>query len=139
MYSLHKLSAGWIYFSNLTLYAPCIILQYAYKPTRCAKFSSLNFIFHLMLYMFRTILVHLQEQILWAVHRIWYMSVYAGICRYVWLLCGYKSCSWRWTNIVWNMYSIKWKIKFNDENFAHLVGSYAYYILVIGLNPNFCL
>ena len=30
-----------------------------------------------MLYMFRTVLVHHQEQLLWVVHRIWYMSVYA--------------------------------------------------------------
>ena len=26
---------------NLTLYAPCIILQYVYKPTRCTKFLCL--------------------------------------------------------------------------------------------------
>ena len=38
-----------------------------------------------MLYMFRTILVHHQEQLLKAVHRIWYMPV-----LYVWLLCGYS-------------------------------------------------
>ena len=25
-------------FRNLTLYAPCIILQYVYEPTRCTKF-----------------------------------------------------------------------------------------------------
>ena len=39
-----------------------------------------------MLYMFRTILVHHQEQLF-----ISYTShlVYAGICRYVWLFCGY--------------------------------------------------
>ena len=35
-----------------------------------------------MLYMLRTILVHLQEQLLQAVHRIWYMPVYAGTCGY---------------------------------------------------------
>ena len=29
-----------------TLYAPCIILQYVYKPTRCTKFLWLDFIFH---------------------------------------------------------------------------------------------
>ena len=29
-----------------------------------------------MLYMFRAILVHYQEQLLQAVHRIWYMPVY---------------------------------------------------------------
>ena len=27
-------------FINLTLYAPCIILQYVYKPTRCTKFCD---------------------------------------------------------------------------------------------------
>ena len=32
---------------NLTLYAPCIILQYVYKPTRCTKFLWLDFIFSL--------------------------------------------------------------------------------------------
>ena len=30
----------------LTLYAPCIILQYVYKPTRCTVFLWLDFIFH---------------------------------------------------------------------------------------------
>jgi hypothetical protein len=30
---------------NLTLYAPCIILQYVYKSTRCTKFLRLYFIF----------------------------------------------------------------------------------------------
>ena len=30
----------------LTLYAPCIILQYVYEPTRCSKFLWLEFIFH---------------------------------------------------------------------------------------------
>ena len=31
---------------NLKLYAPCIILQYVYKPTRCTKFLWLYFIFY---------------------------------------------------------------------------------------------
>ena len=31
---------------NLTLYAPCVILQYVYKPTRCTEFLWLDFIFH---------------------------------------------------------------------------------------------
>ena len=35
-----------IYTLILTLYAPCIILQYVYKSTRCTKFSWLDFIFH---------------------------------------------------------------------------------------------
>ena len=37
--------------------------------------------------MFRTVLVHHQEQLLQAVHRIWYMPVYAGTIRVavVWL------------------------------------------------------
>ena len=34
-----------IIFPNLTLYAPCIILQYVYEPTRCTKFLWLDFIF----------------------------------------------------------------------------------------------
>ena len=30
---------GYIHdFTSLILYAPCIILQYVYKPTRCTKF-----------------------------------------------------------------------------------------------------
>ena len=33
-----------------------------------------------MLYMFRTVLVQLQEQLLQAVHRIWYMPVCADMC-----------------------------------------------------------
>ena len=48
----------------LTLYAPFIILQYLYKPTRRTKFLWLDFIFYQMLYMFRTVLVHHQEQLL---------------------------------------------------------------------------
>ena len=36
-----------------------------------------------MLYMFRTILVHLQEQL----YELYFVF---GICRYVWLLCGYS-------------------------------------------------
>ena len=35
-------------------------------------------------------LVHHQERRFGAVYRNWYMPVYAGICRYVWLLCGYS-------------------------------------------------
>ena len=31
----------------LTLYAPCIILQYVYEPTRCTEFVLLDFIFPL--------------------------------------------------------------------------------------------
>ena len=31
---------------NLTLYAPSIILQYVYEPTRCTKFFWLDFIFY---------------------------------------------------------------------------------------------
>ena len=31
---------------SLKLYAPCIILQYVYKPTRCTKFLWLDFIFY---------------------------------------------------------------------------------------------
>ena len=31
---------------NLMLHAPCIILQYVYKPTRCTKFLQLDFIFY---------------------------------------------------------------------------------------------
>ena len=31
---------------SLTLYAPCIILQYVYKPTSCTKFLWLDFIFN---------------------------------------------------------------------------------------------
>ena len=30
----------------LTLYVPCIILQYVYEPTRCTKFLWLDFIFY---------------------------------------------------------------------------------------------
>ena len=47
--------------TNLTLYTPCIIYN-IYKPTRCTKFLWLDFIFHQMLYMFRNMLVHHQEQ-----------------------------------------------------------------------------
>ena len=36
-----------------------------------------------MLYMFRTILVHHQEQL-------YKLYIAFGICRYVWLLCGYS-------------------------------------------------
>ena len=32
------IAVTFIFFFNLTLYAPCIILQYVYKPTRCTKF-----------------------------------------------------------------------------------------------------
>ena len=46
--------------TSLILYAPCIILQYVYKPTRCTKFMWLDFIFQYTLYMFRTVSVHLQ-------------------------------------------------------------------------------
>ena len=59
---------------------------YVYKPTRCTKFLWLDCIFHWMLYMFRTILVHHQEQLykLYIAFGIWrYMPV-----PYVWLLCG---------------------------------------------------
>ena len=38
-------------------------------------------------YMFRTILVHLQEQLFISCTS---HLVYVGICRYVWLLCGYS-------------------------------------------------
>ena len=31
---------------NLTLYAPCIISQYVYEPTKCTKFSWIGFIFN---------------------------------------------------------------------------------------------
>ena len=31
---------------HFDVYAPCIILQYVYKPTRCTKFLWLDFIFH---------------------------------------------------------------------------------------------
>ena len=48
---------------DLTLYTPCIILQYVYEPTRCTKFLWLDFIFHYMFYTFRTRLVHHQEQL----------------------------------------------------------------------------
>ena len=49
---------------GLTLYAPCIVLQYVYKPTGWTEFLRLDFIFYWMFYMFRTILVHHQEQLL---------------------------------------------------------------------------
>jgi hypothetical protein len=42
-----------------------------------------------MLYVFRTVLVHHQEQLLRAVHGIWYTPV-----PYVWLLCGYSHITW---------------------------------------------
>ena len=74
--------------TNLTLYEPCIFLQYVYEPTRCTEFLWLDFIFHYMLYVFRTVLVHLQEQL-------YELYIALGICRYmpvpyVWLLCGYS-------------------------------------------------
>ena len=40
------------------------IVRCVYKPTRCTKFLQLDFIFYQVLYMFRTVLVHLQEQLL---------------------------------------------------------------------------
>ena len=40
-----------------------IAVQYVHKPTRCTKFLWLDFIFYETLCMFRTILVHLQEQL----------------------------------------------------------------------------
>ena len=33
-------------FLSLSLYAPCVIPQYVYKPTRCTKFLWLDFIFY---------------------------------------------------------------------------------------------
>ena len=70
------------------LYAPCIILQYAYKPTRCTKFLWLDFILQYTLYMFRIVSVHLQEQLFISCTS---HLVYAGICWYVWLLCCYSN------------------------------------------------
>ena len=37
-------------FINLTLYAPCIILQYVYKATRCTKSLVIRLYFLLILY-----------------------------------------------------------------------------------------
>ena len=39
-----------------------------------------------MLYLFRTLLVHHQEQL-------YKLYIAFGICRYVWLLCGYRKDS----------------------------------------------
>ena len=80
--------------------------QYVYKPTRCTESLWLDFIFYYMLYVFRTILVHHQEQL-------YKLYIAFGICRYTYgigiyqMRCtAYKTCSWWWSNIVRNMYSI---------------------------------
>ena len=52
------------------------IKQYVYKPTRCAKFLWLDFIFQYTLYMFRTVLVHHQEQL-------YKLCITFGVCRYM--------------------------------------------------------
>ena len=78
----------------LTLYAPCIILQYVYKPTRCTKFLWLDFIFYYLLYVW--LLCGYSHTI---ARRM--VSEYTGI--YQMRCTAYKSCSWRWTNIVRNM------------------------------------
>ena len=36
----------WNVLTGLILYAPCIILQYEYKPTKCTKFLWLRFIYY---------------------------------------------------------------------------------------------
>jgi hypothetical protein len=51
-----------------------------------------------MLYMFRTVLVHLQE-------RLYTLYIAFGICRYVWLLCGYSR---RFS--FWNVVSRHWMV-----------------------------
>jgi hypothetical protein len=35
-----------MFIQNLTLYVPCIILKYVYKPTQCTVFMVLLFIFY---------------------------------------------------------------------------------------------
>ena len=62
--------------------------QYVYKPTRCTKFLWIRLYFHYMLYMFRTVLVHHQEQL-------YKLYIAFGICRYVWLSCRYTKKSFR--------------------------------------------
>ena len=47
------------------------------------KILVIRLYFHYTLYMFRTALVHLQEQL-------YKLYIAFGICRYVWLLCGYS-------------------------------------------------
>ena len=95
-----------------------------------------------MLYMFRTVLVHHQEQpfISCTSH-----LVYAGIRRYVWLLCDYSHTTARhmvsaYTKrdvqlikllLMMDWYSPKhvehlMEIKSYHKNFVHLVGLYTY-------------
>ena len=88
-----------------------------------------------MLYMFRTVLVHLQEQL-------YKLYIAFGICRYVWLLCG---CSQTYATRIYQMrctvYKVapddgliqsetckafNWKIKSNHKNSVRLVGLYTY-------------
>ena len=75
--------------ASLILYELCIVLQYVYKPTRCTQFLWLDFIFQYTLYMLRTLLVHHQEQLYNFISCTSHL-VHAGICRYVWPLCGYS-------------------------------------------------
>ena len=61
-----------------------------------------------MLYVFRTVLAHHQEQL-------YKLYIAFGICQYVWLLCGYS-----------------------HKNFVHLVGLYTYctelnFIIFLGI------
>jgi hypothetical protein len=48
------------------------------------KILVIRLYFHYTLYMFRTVLVHLQEQTSYKLYVIF------GIIRYVWLLCYYR-------------------------------------------------
>ena len=86
--------------------------KYVYKPTRCTKFLWLDIIFFWTLYMFQTILVHLQEQLdkLYIAFGICLyhtsgccvavakqqpdVSACTGICDVQLIKC----CSWWWTN-----------------------------------------
>ena len=61
-----------------------------YTNQQDAQNSLIRLYLYQMIYTFRTILVPLQEQLLQSVHRIWYMSAYAGTICDVQLI---KSCS----------------------------------------------
>ena len=74
-----------------------------------------------MLYIFRTILVHHQEQL-------YKLYIAFGICRYVWLLCGYSHTTVRRMISAYaetcRASNRKWSR--NHKNFVHLLGLYTY-------------
>ena len=104
--------------TNLTLYPSCIILQYAYKTTRCTKFLWLDFIINI-----RSTCFGLYQSIIRSnfISCTSHIPVYVGICD-VQLIKLLLMMDWYSPKHVERILIIK----SNHKNSVHLVGLHTY-------------